>query len=287
MPNEPEQGDESTVDEVAEQVETESQDAVETESETEATEDAGEETETVVSFGAPKTAADEPEAESSTFRELRKKLRETERRARQQEAELAQMKAPAKPKLGPRPTQADSDFDIDKHEAALEQWLKQKAKVEAEEGEAQKAQEAQAQEWGQTVHRYREAKTALRVPDFSESEEAVAGALSLVQQNIILAATDRPEAVVYALGKDDSRLADLAKIKDPVKFAAAIAKLETTLMVTTAKKSPPKPARTVNGTKPGAGPTSKALDRLEDEASKTGDRSKVIAYKREQKLAKG
>jgi hypothetical protein len=272
----------------AEATETEETQEVETEDEANTEGDPGE-TETVVSLGAkPETTA---EQESSTFRELRKRLREQEREAKAAKAELERLKAPEKPQLGPRPTPADSDYDDDKHTAALEAWLKQKAAVEAAEAEGRKAQEKQAEEWTQTVHRYRERKTELaaKVADFDDAEETVAATLSVAQQSAIMAYAEQPEALIYALGRNEGKLSELAKHTDILRFVADIAKLEAKdLTVTTAKKSPPKPAKVVSGaTAPATAIASKTLERLEAEAEKTGDRSKVHAYQREQKRKKG
>ena len=272
----------------AEATETEETQEVETEDEANTEGDPGE-TETVVSLGAkPETTA---EQESSTFRELRKRLREQEREAKAAKAELERFKAPEKPQLGPRPTPADSDYDDDKHTAALEAWLKQKAAVEAAEAEGRKAQEKQAEEWTQTVHRYRERKTELaaKVADFDDAEETVAATLSVAQQSAIMAYAEQPEALIYALGRNEGKLSELAKQTDILRFVADIAKLEAKdLTVTTAKKSPPKPAKVVSGaTAPATAIASKTLERLEAEAEKTGDRSKVHAYQREQKRKKG
>jgi len=290
MPIEQESG-EDAVDIVEEQpeaeaTETEETQEVETDDKAETEGEAQDETETVVSLGAkPETTA---EQESSTFRELRKRLREQEREAKAAKAELERLKAPEKPKLGPRPTPADSDYDDDKHTAALEAWLKQKAAVEAAEAEGRKAQEKQAEEWTQTVHRYRERKTELaaKVADFDDAEETVAATLSVAQQSAIMAYAEQPEALIYALGRNEGKLSELAKQTDILRFVADIAKLEAKdLTVTTAKKPPP-PAKVVSGATAPVIPVSKTLEALEKEAEKTGDRSKIHAYMREQKRKK-
>jgi hypothetical protein len=86
--------------------------------------------------------------------------------------------------------------------------------------------------------------------------------------------------VVYALGRDAARLKDLAAITDPIMFAAAISKLEGKLKVTT-RNAPPPPEKKVTGSAPISGTVDSNLDRLRDEAAKTGDYTKVLAYKRQ------
>ena len=240
-------------------------------------EEANDEVETVVSLGAKPEAP--AEQESSTFRELRKRLREQEREAKAAKAELERLKAPEKPKLGPRPTPADSDYDDDKHTAALEAWLKQKAAVEAAEAESRKAQEKQAEEWTQTVQRYRERKTELaaKVADFNDAEEVVASTLSVAQQSAIMAYAEQPEALIYALGRNEGKLGELAKQTDILKFVASIARLEAKdLTVTTAKKTPPKPAKVANGTNAPATAVSNTTDRLLKESEKSGNLNNLV-----------
>jgi hypothetical protein len=227
--------------------------------------------ETVASFGEPKPEA---EKESSVFREVRAKLREQERKARALEAELAQLKAPPKKALGPKPKQDDDgiDYDADKYADALERWLKQKAQAEAGEQEERQAQTRQAEERSKKLIRYREGQGSFKEPDFKEAESVVTSILDVYQQEILLDA-DNPAALVIALGNDEGKLAELASVKDYAKFAMRVGKLETTLTVTTAKKSPPKPARTINGTAATSGST---RERLLKDAEKSDDVTALV-----------
>jgi hypothetical protein len=227
--------------------------------------------ETVASFGEPKPEA---EKESSVFREVRAKLREQERKARALEAELAQLKAPPKKALGPKPKQDDDgiDYDADKYADALERWLKQKAQAEAGEQEERQAQTRQAEERSKKLIRYREGQGSFKEPDFKEAESVVTSILDVYQQEILLDA-DNPAALVIALGNDEGKLAELASVKDYAKFAMRVGKLETTLTVTTAKKSPPKPARTINGTAATSGTT---RERLLKDAEKSDDVTALV-----------
>ena len=74
---------------------------------------------------------------------------------------------------------------------------------------------------------------------------------------------------------------ELAGIQDPVKFAFAVAKLEAQLKVTPKRKPTTKVEKMIKGSGSLAGTTDKKLDRLRAEAEKTGDLSKVHAYKRQ------
>ena len=94
----------------------------------------------------------------------------------------------------------------------------------------------------------------------------------------MLQGADNPALVVYALGKNPKKAQELASIKDPVKFAFAVAKLEKDLKVTNRRAAPP-PERVVSGTGRVSGAVDSTLERLREEASKSGDMTKVLAYK--------
>ena len=227
--------------------------------------------ETVASFGEPKP---EVEKESSVFREVRLKLREQKRKADALEAELAQLKAPPKKVLGPRPKQDDDgiDFDADKFADAMERWTKAKAEAEAGEQEQRQAQTRQLEERTKKLTRYREGQGSFNGPTFKEAEDVVVSTLDKYQQEILLEA-DNPAALVIALGNDEGKLAELAAVKDYAKFAMRVGKLETTLTVTTSKKTPPKPARTINGTAVTSGTT---RERLLKDAEKSDDVTALV-----------
>ena len=91
--------------------------------------------------------------------------------------------------------------------------------------------------------------------------------------------------MVYALGRTPKKLQELASIKDPVKFAVAVGKLETEVKVTSRKSTKPAPETSVKGGSSSASASTATLDRLRAEAAKTGDLSKVVAYKRQMKAA--
>jgi hypothetical protein len=100
----------------------------------------------------------------------------------------------------------------------------------------------------------------------------------------VLQGADNPALVIYALGKNPKKAAELAKIEDPVKFAFAVAKLEKELKVTN-RKAAPAPERMVSSTGRVSGAVDSTLERLRAEAEKTGNYTKVLQYKR-QKAAK-
>lgn len=209
-------------------------------------------------------------------RELRKKIREYE--AREQQA------APAGPKqVGPKPRLEDHDYDTDKYETALDAWHRTKVEAERSASEAQARADAEARAWQAKLDGYGKAKAELKVRDYEDAEHAVQQALNVTQQGVVLQGAENPALVVYALGKNPKKAKELASITDPVKFAFAVAKLEAQLKVIPRTK-PPAPERgTPVGTAPVSGTADSTLERLREEAAKTGDMTKVIRYKQQLK----
>ena len=84
--------------------------------------------------------------------------------------------------------------------------------------------------------------------------------------------------VIYALGKNVKKAQALAAIEDPIEFAFAISDLEKDLKVTK-RKTAPAPEKTVRGNAAVSGTVNSQLERLRAEAEKTGNYTKVAAYK--------
>jgi len=99
----------------------------------------------------------------------------------------------------------------------------------------------------------------------------------------VLQGAENPALVVYALGKNPKKAKELAAINDPVKFAFAIAKLESQLKIQPRKTAPPPERTAPSGNAPISGATDGHLERLRSEAMRTGDMTKVIRYKQQQR----
>lgn len=211
-----------------------------------------------------------------------KELRRTNRELARENRELKQKQAPAAQQAATKPTLADCDFDEEAFETKLLAWQEQQAQARTQQQQKADA-ERQAQEaWQAKLDTHGKAKAALKVGDYEDAEAAASEVLSVTQQAVIVSGADNSAIVTYALGKNPAKLKELASITDPVKFAFAIAKLETQLKVTP-RKAPPTPERPIGGNAPAAGVMDTKLASLEAEADRTGDRSKVIAYNREQR----
>lgn len=229
----------------------------------------------------PQEAPAAEERDPKLVNKLRKLLREQERKVREYENKLRTTQAPVEqppPTLGPKPKLEDLDYDAEKYETALATWFERKRASDEHAQKQRQAEETQRQAWQARLDGYAKAKASLRVRDYEESEHAVTSALDVTQQGIIVSGAENPALVTYALGKDSAKLAELKSITDPVKFAFAVAKLETQLRVTP-RKPASAPETVVKSNARVSGATDSQLERLEEEADRTGDRSRVVAYK--------
>jgi hypothetical protein len=247
---------------------------------------ANDDDEVVVSIGEESPPQEEKEPAPEWVRELRKSYRELQREKRELEARLTtSQKAEEKPlSLGAKPTLEQFDYDAEQFEVALERWYENKRKVQ-EQDNAKKAEQQKAeQDWQNTLKNYGSLKSQLKVKDYDDAEHVVLESLNETKQGIILHGAKNPALVVYALGKNPQKVKELASIDDPVKFAIAIGGLEKELKVTSRKTaSPPPPESKVRGSAPISGAVDSTLERLREEAARSGDHSKVFAYKQQLK----
>jgi hypothetical protein len=273
--------EDNTTEEVSDNIEVVTE-AVEN-TEPEKTEDTGEETVVTIAGESPPQEEEEKQA-PEWVRNLRKNYRELQREKRELEERLKSVSpAPENNPVvaGKKPTLEDCDYDSDRFENELAGWFERKRQSEEAEAKLRAKQQEEAESWQKKLAGYNESKTGLKVSDFQDAEETVLETLNVTQQGIILQGAQNPAIVVYALGKNPKKAKELGEITDPVKFAFAVAKLETQLTVTSRKQAPP-PEKKINGN--GSLDSSNAqLERLREEAARTGDMTKVIAYKRQLK----
>jgi hypothetical protein len=232
---------------------------------------------------APPPEEDENERAPEWVRDLRKQYREEKRRNKELQEQLAATTGATKvAELGQKPTLEAADYDTERYETELAAWYDRKRKHDEAEAARQAEAETAEREWKQKLEGYQSAKATLKVRDYDDAEEVVQDAFTVTQQGMILQGADNPALLVYALGKNPKRAKELASIKDPVKFAFAVARLETQLKVTKRKASS-KPEPTISGTGRPSGSVDSTLERLRKDAEKSGDYSKVYAYKQRQK----
>ena len=245
-----------------------------------------EEGEVVVTFGdeAPPPEP-EPAPDSNPLKLQRERIKELERQKRELEDKLRAKDAPIpETPLGPKPKLEDYDYDADKFELAYDDWVGRKRQADEKAAQAQAEARAKEEAWQAKLADYGQAKAQLKVPDYEEAEERIQQLFNVTQQGVMIAGADNPALLVYALGKHPAKAKELADIKDPVKFAFAVAKLETQMKTTSRPRAaPPAPDTPIKSTAPSRSAVQATLDRLDAEAERTGDRTKVVAYMRQLK----
>ena len=247
--------------------------------------------ETDVSEGAPDDdgltveISDEQEEEPEHITELRRRYREQQKKLKQYEQEGTPQQQQALPE---KPTLESCDFDSADFEAKLADWYEKKREHDAIEAEQKSLAEKIGQRWNQKLQAYDEGKETLGVKDFDDVEAAVAQIFERpflginavdARMGVLKNVAKDSATMVYALGRNPQKAAQLAAIEDPAEFAFALGELSAKMKVTRGKAPPPE--RKMGSSAPGvAGAVDNTLERLREEAAKTGDYSKVAAYKR-------
>jgi hypothetical protein len=232
---------------------------------------------TVVAFEGEEPA--EPEPENSTVRQMRKALREKDREL----AELRKQSAPKPIEVGEKPTLAGCEFDEEAYETQLDEWKDRKAAAERQEQTQAEQNRAANEAWQADLGAYEQKKAALAFDDRDDAIDTATSVLDMVQQAVVVKAAADPALFLYALGKSEAKRTELAKIQDPIKLAAAVARIEGAMKVTKGRKAP-EPDRPLSGSARMPGGTDKELEKLQKKADATGDRSALIAYKKEKGL---
>lgn len=242
-----------------------------------------------VGFADEAPQADKPDTDPYKGQEAPawvKQTREENRELRRQLRELQASKQAETPKQtdpGPRPTLAESEYDEDEFAKKLESWHDKKAKIAAEIAASEAQQQKQQAAWNAKLQSYQAAKTLLRREDYDEAEAAVRDVLTETQVGVLIAGTKDSASLVYALGKSPAKLAALKGL-DPVETAFALARLES--QVQTTNRKPKIAGETLaQGGATRMAPGNAKLAQLESEAERTGNRSKLMAYREELRRA--
>tara|TARA_R110000744_G_scaffold371480_1_gene482498 strand:- start:89 stop:964 length:876 start_codon:yes stop_codon:yes gene_type:complete len=232
----------------------------------------------VVSFGDD----EEDEAEATpVIRSMRQKLKDQKARIKELEQATVENKAVEAVQLGEKPTLESVDYDSDKFETALLEWNATKRDMDAEKTAKAEREEAAQSRYMDRLDTYQKAKVSLGAKDFDDAEEVVRESLNTAQQSIIVANAKRPEILIYALGKNPDMLKGLAAEQDLASFAFRLGQMESGMKVTGMSTKPTPEKRLKGGGTPPMGSGSKKLEQLRTEAEKTGDYSKVTAYKKQ------
>jgi len=259
------------------------------EGENKAAPDDTEEEELIVTIGEETPPQQDEDTKAPEWlRNVRKQNREQAKKIRVLEQQLAQAQPREQtPQLGPKPTLESCDYDADLFERKLDAWKERKIVSDRQAAEARDA-EAKRQEYFNSkfeAYSTRKAEVIGKIKDFADVEETVLDALNDTQRGVVLAHAKDPALLLYAIGKDEKRLQELAKLSDPVEFIFAVARMETQ-MRTQSRKPASAPETRISGSAPSPGSETQ-LNKLREAAEKTGDYTKVIAYKNQLKSKRG
>jgi hypothetical protein len=278
MPTETETPETETTEVVPAEVQAEAEPATQQEGEPA---DA-EASELVVSLG-DEPSEPPPKEESSVIRTLRQITKSQAKELK----ELRQRAAPAEDsptaKLRAEPTMEAHDFDADAFKEDWRKWNSEKAALEraAEDKKRskQQAEESERAAWNAKLEVHAKRRAELPVKDYDAAEETVFDLLDETQRGIVINYSDNSALLVYALGRNPAKLSDLAACKDPGAFIKAMTKLESNLK--TSKRRPEtKPETRIERGAAGVSTSSASeLEKLRAEAEKTGNYTKVMAYK--------
>ena len=229
--------------------------------------------------------ADVPEEAPSWAKKLREVSEDRRRENRELKKRLAEVEAKAapveaEPELGKEPDLEDFDYDTDAFKTAWRKWDADAKAIETRKAAKQREAEQAQEVWQSRVATYEDGKKKLRVPDYEDVAEVVLSKFDQTQHGIMVHAAKDPALLEYAIGKDPKAAAELAAIKDPIAFTWALSKLEDKIKVTSRKPST-RPEGAIKTSGKAGSALDNHLDRLRDEAERTGDYSKVMAYKRQ------
>lgn len=219
---------------------------------------------------------DEPEDEPHLAKKLRAEVRERNKRIKELEARLA----PKPVEIGDKPDIWDAycDGDPDKYEAALIEWNDRKRQAEQADRAQSEQQTTQQQAFEKQRVAYRDKARSMGVKDIDGAEQGIIDALGAPYLGAIIQYADDPAKVVAALAAHPRLLAQIADEPDDLRKLKLMFQMESKVTIKRKGAAAPEAGTILKGTANVSG-GDKALEKLERDAERTGDRSKLIAYK--------
>lgn len=225
---------------------------------------------------------DDDAEETPVIKRLREQNRELAKKLRQRAA--PQNDDDPEPVVPKKPTLEDCDYDPDRFEAAVDSYDKAKDDHRDWQRREEGRKADQNRQQDERTRKIEQQKAALGVRDFDARVNEVRDRLTDAQLAILIEGADNPAQLLYALGRSPTRLEMLASEDNMAKYAVMIGRMEKDIKVS--KKAPPPPeSGRVRGATASVSMGDKELERLEKEAERTRDRSKIIAYNRSKRQA--
>lgn len=229
------------------------------------------------------SSEDSQQAAPEWAKALRKDYRRVQRELADERRKSAAVSTPAvQPTevLGAPPTLEACGWDEAEFRKQTAAHLKKEREIEDRQLQQAEAVRQHQAEANARVKTYQTQQKSLKVKDFADAEDEVCGVLSEQQQNMLLAGADNTALLVYALGKNPEKLAELAKITDSVRFAFAAGKLEKDIKVQPRKgNTKPQPEQVTRSTASLSGGGNSALEAARKKAEMSGDYTEVNRIK--------
>lgn len=224
---------------------------------------------------------DEPEDEPHLAKKLRAEVRERNKRIKELEARLA----PKPVDIGKKPDLwEDCEGDPDKFEADLLAWTERKRQAEQAANAENEQQTVKQQAFEKQRVAYRAKAQTLGLKDIESAEQNIIDTLGAPYLGAIISYADDPAKVVAALAAHPRLLSQIADEPDDLRKLKLMFQMESKVTIKRKGAAAPEAGTILKGTANVSG-GDKALEKLEKDAERTGDRSKLIAY-REAKKAK-
>jgi len=231
------------------------------------------EQEDVVTFG------DEPEEDDAAPdlpKRLRTEIKERDRELailRKQVAETADLRKPQPIEVGEEPTMEGCDWDDDRFKAEWGAWKERSVRAEL----APVQEDELAVQAKKDVERLQTGLATLTYPDAADVTAVSKSALTPQQEFSIATVAKDSATFMYALGKNPAKLRELTAETNPIRFIAAVARMEDSMRI--GKKAVAAPENIPVGD---AMPKSadKEEAKLLAEAERTGNRTALLAYRR-------
>ena len=238
-----------------------------------------EEAEEILFDGEVVASVAENTKENSLIRQLREEIKQSRKAVQQLSSALNSTQE--SPKGVPvRPTYEDCKYDDDLYAEKMEAYARERVLYEQSIAKEREAQKKDEESYKARYSAYEKSKESIRFDDFELVEEEVRKKLSPTQFGVLVYNASRPEYLVYALGKNSSKLSELANVTDPIEFTYKLSKIEDLVKVTR-KSMSPAPEKQVSGSSRNPGVQA---EKLYAEYMKTGDATKLLQARAERQM---
>jgi len=218
---------------------------------------------------------DVAEEETPLQKKLRAEIRDRDKRIK----ELERVNAPKPVDVGRKPDLwEDCEGDPDKFEADLLAWTERKRQAEQAERSQTEQQTTQQQAFEKQRVAYRAKAQTMGLKDIDGAEQNIIDTLGAPYLGAIISYADDPAKVVAALAAHPRLLSQIADEPDDLRKLKLMFQMESKVTIKRKGAAAPEAGTILKGTANVSG-GDKALEKLEKDAERTGDRSKLIAYK--------